>query len=485
MQINTLHKKDSHLTTKKKLWGDYSTFIAILFLFGFLPSLKWMRLFPLVEYRSKVFFDLSFSWLLKGWTLTGQNMYSTAFYFDTWIGRTCNTNIQCLNAAPQIIHLITATALFVLAMKHFRSRIIASIVLAMWLISVPFLETLSWQALNLDKIAALTTTLGALVGIYFFREYYSVRNVVLSNTVLLLLVVIGYNAKPSGWVLIPGLWVIPIIGNGLRVKNWYKYLIVPTIYGLLNNFIWYRAVQADSFYREHTSGGNVERNVSQFIGYLHGSTHPTMSSKIVFVSVIGFLTWRSVLKSPHCRFGFWCILMVFGGILISARTVYGSAFYMLVSQVFYCLALGAVIKEGLLLAKRYAVPGRLTATFTLLACLLFLFPGLQRSHREYDSVLVQSKNFMGSFERIKLEVARCNQEKLKILINDSMDYKYVDGGSLGKFLSSSFPILESNISFMNTNEFQYDLAESDTLYVVYDEEMNIGDVFVLPNRPNN
>jgi hypothetical protein len=66
-----------------------------------------------------------------------------------------------------------------------------------------------------------------------------------------------------------------------------------------------------------------------------------------------------------------------------------------------------------------------------------------------------------------------------------MDYKFVDGGSLGKFISSNFPILESNISFMNTNEFQYDLAESDTLYVVYDEEMNIGDVFVLPNRPNN
>jgi hypothetical protein len=167
--------------------------------------------------------------------------------------------------------------------------------------------------------------------------------------------------------------------------------------------------------------------------------------------------------------------MVLGGILISARTVYGSAFYMLVSQVFYCLALGAVIKECLLFAKRYAVPGRLTAMFTLLACLLFFFPGLQSSHREYGSVLLQSENFVRSFERIKL----------KILIDDSMDYKFVDGGSLGKFIASNFPILESNISFMNTNEFQYDLAESDTLYVVYDEEMNIGDVFVLPNRPNN
>ena len=482
MKIKTLHEKDSHLTSKRKLFGDYSALIATLFLFGLLPSLKWMKLFPLVEYRSKIFFDFSFPWLLKGWTLTGENMYSTAFYFDTWIGRTCNTNIHCLNVAPQIIHLITSIALFVLAIKHYGSRIIASIVLAMWLTSVPYLETLSWQALNLDKIAALTTTLGALAGTYFFRQQYSVRNVILSNTVIFLLVVIGYNAKPSGWVLIPGLWMLPIIGNGLQLKSWYKYLIVPTMYGILNNIVWYRAVQADDFYRSHTSGGNPRINISQFIGYLHGSTHPTMSSKIVFVFVVCFLTLRSVLKLGSCRFGFWCVLMTLGGIVISARTVYGSAFYMLVSQVFYCLALGAVIREFLILAKRFVVMGHLTAIFTLFACVLFFVPGLRSSHREYGSVLVQSENFMESFERIKLEVARCNQEKLKILIDDSMDYKYVDGGPIGKFISTNFPILESNISYMNTNEFQYDIAESDTLYVVYDEKMNISDVFVLPNR---
>lgn len=479
MQIKTLHEKDSYLTSKRKLWGDYSTFIATLFLFGFLPSLKWMRLFPLVEYRSKVFFDFSFSWLLKGWTLTGQNMYSTAFYFDTWIGRTCNTNIHCLNVAPQIIHLITATALFVLAMKHYGSRIIASIVLAMWLISVPYLETLQWQALNLDKIAALTTTLGALAGTYFFRQRYSMRNVILSNTIIFLLVVIGYNAKPSGWVLVPGLWILPIIGNGLQLKSWYKYLIVPTMYGLFNNIVWYRAVQADDFYRNHTSGGDPKINISQFIGYLHGSTHPTMSSKIVFVFVVCFLTSISVLKLGRCRFGFWCVLMTLGGIAISARTVYGSAFYMLVSQVFYCLALGAVIKECLTLAKRYAVLGRLAAIFTLLACLLFFLPGLRSSHREYGSVLVQSDNYRHSLLKID-EVFQdpvLQNSNLVLVIVEDMDYRFVDGGMLQRFMPDGFPVDDLRISYEDISVFESSERKSSTVYVLFDRDMNIAEVY--------
>ena len=162
-----------------RLLADISIFIASVMIFGWLQMWKWMRLFPLVEYRPKVFGDLPLSWLIQGWTLRGATSISTSFYFDTWVGRACTTNITCLNALPQLIHLLTAVTLFSIGKKVFGSRYIASIVLLLWLISVPFLETMAWQALDLDKIAALSTTLGAAMGIYFYRKPYSMQNILL------------------------------------------------------------------------------------------------------------------------------------------------------------------------------------------------------------------------------------------------------------------------------------------------------------------
>ena len=431
-----------------------------------------------MEYRSKVYFDFSFSWLLKGWMLIGENMYSTAFYFDTWVGRACGTNITCLNAFPQIIHLITAIAIFVLGMVIFKSRLSASIATGLWLISVPYLQTLAWQALDLDKIAASTTTLGALVGCYFYRKQYSVRNVILSNIFILSLVIVGYNAKPSAWVLIPGLWVLPIIGNGIKVVVWYKYLIAPTIYGLLCNVVWYRAVQADDYYREHTSGGAPSKNIPQFIGYLHGSMYPTLISKIGFVIVIGVLILGAILKLPRCRFGVWCMLMTFGGMLISARTIYGSAFYMLVSQVFYCFALGAVIAECAAIARRHGWWGRLVASITLILVVLIFRAGYRISNETYSSVLVQSDNYRQSLEKIDKVFYDPTTHSLKLVmvIVEIMDYAYVDGGTLQRFMPVGFPVDDVRISYEDLSVFESKPQAADTIYIVFDKDMDIAKI---------
>jgi len=405
-------------------------------------------------------------------------MYSTAFYFDTWVGRACGTNITCLNAVPQVIHLITAIAIFVLGVMIFKSRLSASIVTGLWLISVPYLQTLAWQALDLDKIAALTTTLGALAGCYFYRKQYSARNVILSNISLLSLVIVGYNAKPSAWVLIPGLWVLPIIGNGIRLSVWYRYLIAPTIYGLLNNIVWYRAVQADDFYREHTSGGSPSKNIPQFIGYLHGSMYPTLISKITFVIIIGVLTLGAILKLPRCRFGIWCMLMTFGGMLISARTIYGSAFYMLVSQVFYCLALGAVIAESGTIARRYGWLVRSVASIILISVVLIFQAGYQISNEMFSFVLVQSDNYRQSLEKIDkvFDDPTTHSLKLVMVIVEVMDYAYVDGGALQRFMPAGFPIDDARVSYEDVSVFDSRPQAADTVYVVFDKDMNIANI---------
>ena len=437
-----------------------------------------MRLFPLVEYRPKVFGELPFSWLIQGWTLRGASSITTSFYFDTWVGRACTTNITCLNALPQLIHLLTAVTLFSIGKKVFGSRYIASIVLLLWLISVPFLETMAWQALDLDKIAALSTTLGAAMGIYFYRKPYSMQNILLANVVILSLVVIGYNSKASAWVLVPGLWLMPIIGNGIGLKNWCKYLITPTLYGLLSNLVWYRNAVADEFTKSHISSGDIETNIYKFIGYFHGSLYPTTTSKIAFIAVAGFLTWGAIRKSSHCRFGLWCVSIVIGGLIIHARTQYGAGFYMLVSQVFYALALGAVLTECMTFLRKHGRKGRLVGVLALMAIVLNFLPGFRYSYSSYNPILLQSDNYRQSLKEIDevFQDPATHNLKLVQVIVEIMDYRYVDGWGLQRLISEGFPIDDTRISYEDVSVFESKLQAADTIYVVFDKDMNIANI---------
>jgi len=473
--LGTLNSIEKEGLSRRSIAFDGMAYLFTIFIVGFLPAFKWLQLFPLVEFRQKIFRDNGFAWLMENWTLRGANMFSTAEYFDNWVGKTCSTSIPCLNALPLLIHLSTATALFVFAKRVFGRRLIASIVTGLWVTSVPYLQTLAWQALDLDKIAALTTTAGAMVGIHFFRAQYNKRNVILSNFLLFILVLAGYNAKPSAWVLVPGLWLLPITGNGLGLKNWSKYLIAPTLYGLTHNFRWYRLVQADDFYRNHTSSGDPLANVSKFIGYLHGSLIPTTSSQLCFLVVIGALLLGATLKRPISRFGIWCLLMVIGGIVIACRTQYGSPFYMLVSQVFYSLAVGAVLMEVLVAIKKYKWKGLSTLCICFVAVVLVFLPGIRTSYTAYDSVLNQSDNFRNSFETIDnaFEDPVTHQLKLVFVIEEIMDYVFIDGGMVQPFMPSGFPINDSKTSWELRSDFDASSRAADTVYVLFDNNMNL------------
>jgi len=386
---------------------------------------------------------------------------------------------------PMMIHLLTATALFIFGKRVFGSRLLASIVTGLWLTSVPYLETMAWQALDLDRIAALTTTVGAMVGLVYFRAQYSIRNVVVSNFLLFSLVLVGYNSKPSAWVLVPGLWLLPITGNGLGLKNWSKYLIAPTLYGLINNLVWYRAVQADDFYRAHTSGGNPVTNASKFVGFLHGTTIPTLSSRVAFFCLFSVLIFGAIRKRPISRFGLWCLLMVAGGMAISLRTQYGSPFYMLVSQVFYSLAVGAVLTEGLIVIKKYAWKRWSLLYLCLTAIVLFFLPGLRASYAIYDSVLTQSDNFRNSFEAIDktFKDPLTHELKMVFVIEEIMDFKFVDGGMLQPFMPSGFPIKDSMMSWELKSDFDGRPGADDTVYILFDKDMNLE--YIVKSSPGS
>jgi hypothetical protein len=471
--------KQARSLQKNSFWIDACLLIGVTLIFGVLPALKWMNLFPLVEFRSKVYFDLPVDWLLRNWMLQGENIWSSSFYFDSWVGRLCESNIRCLNTFPLIVNLISVVVLYFATLIAFRRRFIAIFVCAVWLSSVPYLETLAWQALSLDKIATLSVILGTALGLLFRKAEYSFQNMVFANLLLFMCVVVGYNAKPSAWVLVPGLWLMPLIGEGIKCLKWSQYLILPTIYGLMQNTYVFNKVANDEYYNEHTSGGSPKINIDKYIGYLFGERFPNTMSKLIFVLVLVLLIVGLMLKLKIARLGLWALLMVLGGFAISARTIYGSAFYMLVSQVFFAWALCASVLILSTLLRR-AVKSMFQIEYIIFFILAIIFAQAVRDTSQYYEIgIQQSDNFRESLNGISKAVDQYRKERLIFLIDDSMDYKYVDGGPFGRFISPTFSIAEDNISYMVTSDFDEGLADQNALYVQYDEEMRIINIFVI------
>ena len=463
---------------KQKIIPDFILASIVICMLGVLPAMKWLQLFPLVEFRSQIFFNVSLDWLWQNITFRGENIWATAFYFNSSAGRVCGTNISCLNSFPIGINLLTAVVVYGVSRALLRNRVVAALSCAFWLLSVPYLDTIAWQGTSLDKIAAFLTALAFPVALYFYRQDYSLVKLFSSNFALLFIVTLAYNAKPSSWVLLPGLWLMPVLGRGMAFKRWSLYLILPTIYGGVHNLFVYRRVREDKFYYAHTTSGDPIHNLKSFVGFLSGSLKPNTASTIIFVLVILVISLGLFLNIDAARFGLWCLVIVAGGIGLSIRTAYGSPFYMMVTQVFFIWAFGSAVIVMLTLVKNRSGLMYTSSVLFFLAAMLTMAPALRQSNVAYRSVLSQSDNFRKSFAELTVETQNSGRKNLKIVIVEIMDYKFVEGLPLALFISPTFATPDKRISWITKDKFDVSNLEEDTAYAIYDNQMNLSSFYL-------
>jgi hypothetical protein len=172
--------------------------------------------------------------------------------------------------------------------------------------------------------------------------------------------------------------------------------------------------------------------------------------------------------------------------VISARSQYGITFYMLVSQAFYSLALGSALTEGLSFAKKNTWKGW-TAWFGALAAVISIFlPKFLDSHTRFNLILVQSDKFRDSFEEIDRSFNDQSLQGLKMIlvIEELMDYQYVDGGMLTPFIPKGFPIEDSKISWELKSVYDSSPKAVDAVYILFDKDMNLENI-VKPSPGSN
>lgn len=135
--------------------------VVVVLLAGLAYSWRWLELFPLIEFRQQANFHLSFGWLWDQVTLDGPNIWSVPFYFNSRVGELCGTSVGCTNAFLIGINLVSAALLYALVRRLAPWRLLAAAVTAAWLIGLPVLDSVTWQATNLDKLGALFVLVGA------------------------------------------------------------------------------------------------------------------------------------------------------------------------------------------------------------------------------------------------------------------------------------------------------------------------------------
>ncbi len=394
---------------------------VVLLIPGVWFSSQWLRLFPLVEFRQQAFFNLPFQWLWDQITFEGSNIWSVPFYFNSTLGHVCDTNVGCYNAALLSLNLITAVLVYTLVRRMVPWRLLAAFAATIFLLSVPVLDSLAWQATNLDKLSALLVMAGLHIGLSFYRRGFSRRACWWANGVLFVLVVLSQNSKSAAWVLVPMLFLLPVAGGGQRLRTWWRYLIAPTAYAIPQSIHVLQLIRNDAFYSAHVSDGDVPRNAQAYVSYLGGLLDPSPGVLIAATVAVGVIVVGLVRRAPHARVATWMLLGVVGSLVIPVRTVYPSPFYMVVPAALTAVLLVLVVALLLEMTPRemWLAPAVLALVAFGLYCM-----NVSSSEARYDLLESSSANYRAALPVIAAHVRRDQVKGLILALDASNSTAY-------------------------------------------------------------
>ena len=394
------------------VWGQYrsngllldaAVVLMVLIAAGAVYSWRWLELFPLIEFREQSNFHLSLSWLWDQITLDGPNIWSVPYLFNSTVGDVCGIAIGCTNAILMAINLVSAALLYALVRRLAGWRVLSMAAAVLWLASLPVLDSLAWQATNLDKLSLLFVLVGMHIALSYYRRRYTLERCLVANGVLLLVVVLAHNCKPAAWVIVPGMLLLPVIGGGQRAWTWICYLLAPGAYAVIQAGYVLRSTAQDPFTLEHVYGGDPVGNVTLFAGYLTGSLSATVGGAVFLSALTIVVIVGLVRRVPHARAGAWAYIVFGGALAMPARTLHASAFYMLVPAAFLA------ILSALALLVAIELTGRRWVAVPVIGALVFVSVyswNLATSRAAYGALQVQSHNFRASFPAIAAAVSR-------------------------------------------------------------------------------
>jgi len=461
---------------------DAMLLVLVLGIPGVWYSSRWLGLFPLIEFRQQASWELPFSWLWDQITLDGPNIWSVPFYFNGVVGRICGASVPCTNTLLLSLNLITATLLYFLVRRLAPWRLLAAAASSIWLLSIPVLDSMSWQATNLDKLSALLVLVGVHVGLSFQRRSYSLERCLVGNGLLLVIVMLAQNCKPAAWVLVPALVLLVVIPGGQSPWTWWRYLLAPATYAVFQSVHVLQLIRADAFYTEHVSGGDIALNVRTDLAYLTGLSAPSTAAIVAAVALLTVVVIGLVRRAPHARAAGWAGIVLVGSLAIPSRAIYPSAFYLVVPAALFALlvALAVVVATEVLPARWRVIP---------IAVLMLLGMGylgnISETRHQYDVLEVSSANFRAALPTIAAQAPRTRGWRLALVFDGENPVRYrFAPEAVERFIYGNDTSFDRRISAVAASQVDMAHPPPKTSYAVFDSQLHLERIIVGPaHRP--
>jgi hypothetical protein len=469
---------------------------------------SFVHMFPLIEYRQWIFYpwDRSAFFDLLETAFVRDHFFSrdTSLVFVAGTGAACGADVECLNAVPIGVVILTAASLYLLMLQLRPGRVAAAAVAtAAWCFTYPMLEVMGWQATSHDKVGALLVTVGLNLVVWLVsRPVPRVVGLVLGNLGVLLVAVLTYSAKESAWVLMPSAVLFGLLAIARPTKAelvhrlwWAPAAVVWVLYYWVRYFRFYRN---DPAARAHVSGGKPLDNLETFLAYFANRSSwdggVRLTWALIVLGLVGagaVAVARRTWSAPGTpRLLLWSILSFVAATVIPIRTSYASAFYLLIPTVFLYLLVFVVATSWARPAGETRSLREHTVSWAPLAWLavlvLVLNAGFRASSGNFEQRADLSRSFTRSLELAGTYLPRDHVGPIYLVVPEERTDRHLWVGAPGARTLTPFiygedvvdPAFDAQLLDLTAREFlALPAREPDAWYLVFDSNLDLREVY--------
>ena len=421
----------------------------------------------------------------------GENSRYASYAAVTLFSGVCNYNVVCHNSFQILILALTGTLITAFLIKLEVRSLVAIIFGFLWFLTEPVLSAIGWQATILDKFAAFYSMLGLNIALYLYEKNASKSNIILTNLVLLVIVVLANNSKEAAFSLMPSIVTLYFLLDTYRAKKLsfksYSKLLMPVAYAIYQNYFFMAKQLSLPHAIEHNLSGNVRYNIGAFIGYIFNHDNSGYIVLISLLSVISIvLLFKILLKKYDQNFIYllWGVISFLGTYTIIVQAKYPSPFYVLTSSAYLMILLPIVytnIFEICVTIRKQWVKKISFATLNIALGMLIAWQAYgfyQKYTSIYNPIIrAQGLNMSGSIDSIRAILKGEDYSKINIVYPaaNAIGYMYIKQGCFYAFAveqEDKGQAKDMAINFLNSESYSPDNNLQGNIYIIFDKSMN-------------
>ena len=421
----------------------------------------------------------------------GENSRYASYAAVTLFSSICNYNVVCHNSF-QILVLALTGALITAFLIKLEVRILIAVIFGfLWFLTEPVLSAIGWQATILDKFAAFYSILGLNIAFYLYEKSSTKSNIFLSNTALLILVILANNSKEAAFSLMPSIVTLYFLLDSYKAKKIsfksYSKLLMPVTYAIYQNYFFMAKQLSLPHAIEHNLSGNIRYNLGAFIGYVFNHDNSEYIILLSLVSIIFIILLLKVaLKKFDINFMYliWGAISFFGTYTIIVQAKHPSPFYVLTSSAYLMILLPIIyinISDIFVTIHKQWIKKIFIVMLNTAFCMLVawqVFGFYQKYTSIYNPIIrTQGLNITSSIDSIRAILKGEVYSKINIVYpaSNAIGYMYIKQGCFYAFAveqEDKGQIKDMAIQFLDSESYNPNNNLQGNIYIIFDKNMN-------------